>query len=209
MALKPTKQRIIDAAITLYNAQGVSNTTLKHIAESVGMSIGNLAYHYPNHDYIIEEVYRQLEVERTQVFQNMLQAPTFENINVELNTLMTLAQKYLFIQLDGPYILRNYPLLAELQRQFYENSMNFVKIAIDMSVDLGNIVAEQVPKQYQRLSHTIWMLVTFWCVQQNLREQKELDVEEVRQCIWGLLYPHLTPKGLHLFNKISEANKLS
>ena len=139
----------------------------------------------------------------------MLQAPTFENINVELNTLMALAQKYLFIQLDGPYILRNYPLLAALQLQFYENSMNFVKIAIDMGVELGNIEQEQCPQQYRRLSHTIWMLVTFWCVQHTLRGQKKVDVEEVRQCIWGLLHPHLTTKGLHLFNKISEANKLS
>ncbi|AEE52303.1 TetR/AcrR family transcriptional regulator [Haliscomenobacter hydrossis] len=209
MALKPTKQRIIDAAITLYNTQGVSNTTLKHIAESVGMSIGNLAYHYPNHDYIIEEVYRQLEIDRLQVFKDMMEAPTFENINVQLDSLIDLAQKYLFIQLDGPYIMRNYPVLAELQRQFYENSMNFVKMAINMAVELGNIVQEQLPEQYQRLSHVIWMLVTFWCVQHALREHKKVDVEEVRQCIWSLIMPILTPKGKHLFNKISEANKLS
>lgn len=211
MAIKPTKQRIINAAITLYNVQGVNNTTLKHIADSVGMSVGNLAYHFSNHEHIIEEVYRQLDVERQQMFQNMQNSPSFENINSLIVPLLKLAQKYIFIQLDGPHILRNYPDIAEFQRQFYENSIMFVNVVMQLSVELGNIKPEQVPNQYRRIGHTLWMIMTFWCVQHVLRKQDmaDIDFEEARQTVWSLLMPHLTPKGLYLLQELTAtADKL-
>lgn len=211
MAIKPTKQRIINAAITLYNVQGVNNTTLKHIADTIGMSVGNLAYHFANHEHIIEEVYRQLEVERQQMFQDMQNSPSFENINSLIVPLLKLAQKYIFIQLDGPYILRNYPDIAEFQRQFYENSIMFVTVVMQLSVELGNLKPEQTPHQYRRIGHTLWMNMTFWCVQHVLRKQDmaNIDFEEARQTIWNLLMPHLTTKGLYLLEQIStKADKL-
>lgn len=43
-----TKERILEAARSLFNARGYAATSLSEIATSIGISQGNLTYHYPS-----------------------------------------------------------------------------------------------------------------------------------------------------------------
>jgi AcrR family transcriptional regulator len=204
---KSTKQRIVEAAIQLYNERGVSNVSLRDIGQVLDMSPGNLAYHFANHDYIITEAFRQMEAERDEILRGVQQIPTFENINQQIQPLLEIGGKYLFFQLDAAHILRNYPDIAQLQRQYFESSIKYVKAVIDLSVGNGNCQREQTPGQFQRLAHTVWMLMNFWLEQKMLRGQDaELEVEEVRRSVWDLVYPHLTEKGKHQLTKLHSAS---
>ncbi len=51
-----TKERIIQAAIQLFNARGTKSVSTNHIAEAAGMSPGNLYYHYKNKAEIIQDI---------------------------------------------------------------------------------------------------------------------------------------------------------
>ena len=44
--MKKTKERIKDKARELFNVQGMSDTSLRNIAQALGISQGNLNYHY-------------------------------------------------------------------------------------------------------------------------------------------------------------------
>jgi AcrR family transcriptional regulator len=200
--MKPTKQRILDAAVELYNKKGVNNVTLRDIAAELGISSGNLAYHFPNQDFIIEAVFRQMEKEREEILMGVQQIPSFENINHQILPLLTMAQHYRFIYLDSVHIIRKYPSIAVLQQAYFENSIRYVKAVIDLSVGIGNLKPERLAGQYQRLAHTVWMLMNFWLEQLTLRGLEKLEVEEVRQRIWDLVWPLLTEKGVHHFQKL-------
>ncbi|ART80328.1 TetR/AcrR family transcriptional regulator [Oceanisphaera avium] len=54
-----TKQRIIAAALQLFNEQGEANVTTNHIAAHLGMSPGNLYYHFRNKNHIISAIFQQ------------------------------------------------------------------------------------------------------------------------------------------------------
>jgi len=54
-----TKERILDEALQLFNDDGVENVTTRHIAKSLGMSQGNLHYHYPTKNIVIETLFDQ------------------------------------------------------------------------------------------------------------------------------------------------------
>ena len=41
-----TKQKIVHASIKLFNENGVANVRLQQIADEIGISVGNLAYHF-------------------------------------------------------------------------------------------------------------------------------------------------------------------
>src|SRR5688572_27328554 len=55
-----TKTRILDAALALFNEQGTAPVTTNHIAESLGMSPGNLYYHYRNKAEIIRGLFARI-----------------------------------------------------------------------------------------------------------------------------------------------------
>jgi AcrR family transcriptional regulator len=52
-----TKDRIIQAAVELFNAQGEQNVTTNHIAAHLSMSPGNLYYHFRNKEDIIRAIF--------------------------------------------------------------------------------------------------------------------------------------------------------
>lgn len=205
--MQPTKQKILQTAIDLYNQKGVSNVTLRDIAAGAGISPGNLAYHYRNHDYLIEEAFRQMEKEREEILTGVQQIPSFDNINRQILPLLHMARKYLFFHLDAVHLLRAYPQIAALQREYFENSINYIKAVIDHSVGAGSIRPEQQAGQYQRLAHTVWMLMTCWLEQLTLRGLPGLDIEELRRSVWDLVIPHLTEKGKHQFLAIDRVKE--
>jgi AcrR family transcriptional regulator len=62
-----TRQRILDAARRLFNERGVHATGVREIARALGMSPGNLAYHFPTKDLLVEAVLRELRAINQQV----------------------------------------------------------------------------------------------------------------------------------------------
>ena len=59
----PTKIRILDAALALFNEGGTDTVTTNHIAEALSMSPGNLYYHYRNKAEIVRELFARIKGE--------------------------------------------------------------------------------------------------------------------------------------------------
>jgi AcrR family transcriptional regulator len=203
--MQSTKEKILDAALKLYNQRGVNKATLRDISQEAGISPGNLAYHYPSHDQIVAELFRRMERERAEILMGVQQIPSFENINRQIGPLLTIAWRYRMFHLDAIALARMYPDIAKQQRQYFDHSIKYVKAVIDYSVGSGNMRPEARPSQYLRLAHTVWMLMTFWPQQATLRGAKGLETEALRRHIWDLVIPFLTEKGLKHFQIVALA----
>ncbi|MGH8079897.1 MAG: TetR/AcrR family transcriptional regulator [Lysobacter sp.] len=103
---KQTRQRILDAALTMFNAQGEPNVTTNHIADELEISPGNLYYHFRNKDDIIEQLFARFE-ERMDAALAAPQGrlPGLEDIWLQLHLVFECIWDYRFLYRDLVEIL--------------------------------------------------------------------------------------------------------
>jgi AcrR family transcriptional regulator len=194
-----TREKIIKASVDLFNKRGISPVTLRDIADKVGISSGNLAYHFKNKDYIIAEIFRLMEMERQKRLSEVQQTPSFDNADRQTLALLNISLKYRFFFLDTVDILRAHPKIGILYRRQVEDNIRYIRALLDYSVEKGNITAEPFKGCYDRLSESVWAAVQFWLLKETIRGHKKFDPEEARISMWTLVRPYLTKKGINHF----------
>ena len=201
-----TREKIFKCAIDLFNDKGVSHVTLRDIAERVGISIGNLAYHFKNKDFIIAEAFDRMEDEKMNILSGVQQIPSFENINNQVEPLLNISKKYRFFFLDTVQILKSFPAIKHKHQAYVENSIRYVKAVLDYSVGSGNMRPEPEDDKglYWRVATTAWMHLYFWPAEVAIRGKNDPDLGEVKKMMWGVIKPYLTEKGLHNFETIKN-----
>ena len=197
-----TKERILSVAVELFNSKGFVNVTMRNLADELGMSLGNLTYHFKKKEELMEAIHEQIERERNVLLESVQMIPSISNIHQQLVPLLQLYGRYRFLQQDILEVTRAYPHLAEIQRNQIKGQIKYIKAIIDYSVGSGNMNPETRLGQYQQLSETVWMIITFWLTQRELRDQRGNLYNQARSAIWNLVLPLLTEKGLANFNKI-------
>ena len=150
-----TREKIIKASVELFNRRGISPVTLRDIADKVRISSGNLAYHFKNKDYIIEEIFRLMEVERQKRLSEVQQTPSFDNADRQTLALLNISLKYRFFFLDTVDILRAHPKIGVLYRRQVEDNIRYIRAILDYSADKGNIVDERYEGCYNQLSESL------------------------------------------------------
>ncbi|MEZ4885643.1 MAG: TetR/AcrR family transcriptional regulator [Chitinophagales bacterium] len=192
---KKTKNRIIETAIRLFNEQGFGAISLHEIAQQLSISRGNLTYHFPTKDALLQvistEMWQKIEVER----QKRRDFPSFENIYNETKLYYSFQQEYAFIFNDLHVI--THPILEEKFREFCLTTIKDNHAAIAFAIKLGNMRPEPFAGAYYNLSLSIWTLALFGLPQQTIRKVKKRD--EVMKVVWSLILPHFTLKGIESF----------
>ncbi len=87
------KKLIQDAARKLYNERGLGNVTVRQVAEVVGISSGNLTYHFEKRGEIVDSIFEELET----LEEKFLQLYRLTALNdVQLKKLMKAHAKAMF-----------------------------------------------------------------------------------------------------------------
>ncbi len=115
---RQTRERILEVALEMFNAQGEPNVTTNHIADELGISPGNLYYHYRNKDDIIGHLFARYE-QRIDVALVIPQdrLPDLEDIWLQLHVVFECMWDYRFVYRDLVNILsRNRKLRMHFAR---------------------------------------------------------------------------------------------
>ncbi len=200
-----TKAIIFETALELFNIEGLPKVTLRTIANKMGISQGNLNYHFKKRDDIIEGLYFQLvtkideTIKHNEQLENSLEG--FLNIS---KSMMFNFYEYRFFLLDfvqimreNPKIKAHYVMLLQLrENQFYELLQ---KLKID-----GVIREEQLPNEYKNLYKRSHILADFWIAsaQTQNKEITSNSIHEYFNMMIQGLFPYLTEKGQRIYDNL-------
>ncbi len=67
-----TRAQILDAALTLFRDRGFEATTMRAIADSAGVAMGNAYYYFRSKEYLVQELYRRTHEEHQAAFAPLL-----------------------------------------------------------------------------------------------------------------------------------------
>jgi AcrR family transcriptional regulator len=115
---RQTRERILDTSLAMFNARGEPNVTTNHIADELGISPGNLYYHFRNKDDIVEQIFSRYE---TLMDEALLvpeeREPNLEDIWLQLHLVFECMWAYRFLYRDLVDILaRNRKLKLRFAR---------------------------------------------------------------------------------------------
>ncbi len=106
-----TKEKILSTALDLFNSDGLENVTTRHISAKLLISQGNLHYHYPTKNVIINVLFKAflLEIKVSQKFKDISFKERIFLNSIKLN--YEIMQKYSFIFKDKEIIWRRLPAI--------------------------------------------------------------------------------------------------
>ena len=188
-----TKDRILDAALTLFNERGTDNVTTNHIAEALGMSPGNLYYHYRNKAEIVRALFARIQAEwATNYAVPPATMPTIPMMEAMLAGNFEIQARYRFFFRDLTLLLNADPELAALYRANREQGIGSTKFLINVFVSAG-IVNALRDEDLDDLAQMLWLVRDFWLVFKDTggAEFSTADMQQGVRMFRRLLTPHL------------------
>jgi len=167
-----TRQRILDCALAMFNAQGEPNVTTNHIADELEISPGNLYYHFRNKDDIIEQLFGRYEErigEAMTVPEGRL--PDLEDIWLQLHLVFECIWDYRFLYRDLVDILsRNRRLRMRFSRILKRATDNIASVIRGLA---RASILRASPNEMDGLATNILVLATFWLNYASARGEQD------------------------------------
>jgi AcrR family transcriptional regulator len=156
-----TRERILEVALTMFNAQGEPNVTTNHIADELEISPGNLYYHFRNKDDIVEQLFGAYEVRMDQaLLVPSERLPNLEDVWLQLHLVFECMWEYRFLYRDLVDILsRNRKLKMHFGRMLTRAGAS----ATDVLKGLATAgIMRATPDEVRASAENVLLLTTFW-----------------------------------------------
>lgn len=207
---RATKDRIVDAAIALFNESGISAVTTNHIATHAGISPGNLYYHFANKEEILREAFERVNVDADAIWG----APSSgERPQVDVGAFhrmlvgnLGLFGRYAFLARELPALLRADPLLRARYAEIAQKRTTQLEELLRPFIAAGLLRDLDDAEDLRALVETAWVLGLF-CIpyaetldpsapprSARARAKRLHDaIERGALLVLHLLRPHLDP----------------
>lgn len=197
-----TKQKILKSAIGLFNQKGLVNVRLQHIADETGISVGNLAYHYHSKKAIVLAIDSELGEELELLLSIDQNFPSLLDFDNHLGRYFFILNRYSFYFLDLLEIERAYPKLHSKRVDYVEKMIAQIHEWLLLNVEKEILRPEKMENQYQHLAESIWMIITFWLTQRQVRSKTDIGEGHFKEFIWNQLIPLFTEAGWMEFEAV-------
>ena len=192
-----TKEKIIETSIELFNEKGCLNTSTRHIADKLGISVGNLYYHFKNKEKILIDIFlnyikivfkevNSINYEKDEIF--LLKDFLLNNLETDI--------KYRFLHIELNILLLSFPEFKKIMEEQLQNEIKMIKKLLNHQISYGYIKAMS-ENEINFLVSNSWIIATNNLSYWNLLS-KDLIANAKRGSLnmYYFIKPYLTQKSL-------------
>ncbi|MDR1137526.1 MAG: TetR/AcrR family transcriptional regulator, partial [Synergistaceae bacterium] len=187
------RSKIIETARELFSGRGYNEVSMRNISDSLGISVGNLTYHFKKKEDLIEAVVSK----QHENYRKPETPKTLEGLN-------SCFCRVLSHQKDNVYYSRHYKQLSQISEKIYHIQKRVLDDFNDiLEESFRNLrqaelmVPDIVPEQSEYLAQTILSICAYGTVMNGV---------DLLACIWSLIYPTLTEAGKSIYHSKVEKN---
>lgn len=186
-----TKERILQLSLQLFNERGERSVTTNHIAAELGMSPGNLYYHFRNKNEIIKELMTQYQ----QQTLDMLALPDERSLdaNDKIGYFQVLSSQlwaYRFLHRDVYHLVENNEDFRKMYPNFASQVMQQGQKIYKAFVKAG--LMEMTDSEIEALTVNLWIVLTNWTnflyMSGHLSDSNHLEEKWVWQALRQMLF---------------------
>ena len=198
-AKKPrrTAERILEVTLELFNRYGEPNVSTTLISAELGISPGNLYYHYPAKDELINSLYDRYERALDELLQAAGDVRNVEDAWLFFHMLFELIWKYRFLYRDLNDLVSTNRRLETRFQFVLKNKAQAVRALLDGLAGGGAL--RIAPGEGGTVATSMVVVLTYWLSYEYVREpRKALEPEAAGASmmrgafhVLGLLAPYL------------------
>ncbi|WP_394249738.1 TetR/AcrR family transcriptional regulator [Vibrio profundi] len=173
-----TRDKIVHAALELFNEHGERSITTNHIADHIEISPGNLYYHFRNKQEIVRDIFTLYSEELLERFTPIRgQQESLTLLKHYLDSIFTLMWKYRFFYANLPEILSRDEQLHEeyisVQERLQTNLVNIMQAFVDMKLLKVN------EAEMKSMVTSLHLIASSWLAYQSAMSPKVKITEQV------------------------------
>lgn len=158
-----TRDRILAAALLLFNKSGTATVSTNHIADELGMSPGNLYYHFRNKEEIIRALFEQqfARWDGNYTFPTD-RLPNLDDLQQLVRASFVTAWEYRFMYRELIALLRRDALLHQRWVEIRARGFAGFHELFGVFVAAGVLRDPGDPAVVTRLAELVWLISEFW-----------------------------------------------
>lgn len=202
-----TKERILETSLVLFNDFGEPNVTTQLISDEMGISPGNLYYHFRSKDQIIETLFADFERKIDEILAvPARRVPDVEDVWLLLHLIFERIWEYRFLYRDINELLSRNRILETHFKRIVGH-----KVATIAALFQGLVATDDMRAttgEVQTVAVNVTVLATYWLSFEFVRDpRRKLDGEALArgafQCM-SLVAPYLVGRSREWFQALSQ-----
>jgi AcrR family transcriptional regulator len=206
-----TRERIVETGLTMFNRLGEPNVTTADIADEMGISPGNLYYHFRNKDEIVGELFAALEGRLDALLDPRPDPQLGGVVDVEdlwlfLHLLFEAMWDYRFLYRDLDEILSRSRKLATRFASIMRRGTATVSALCESMVESGAMRAS--PREIAAIAENVALVSTFWISYQRIASHQPdaaaINLDRAAYQVLSLIAPFLQGPPRALLDRLSK-----
>ena len=191
MAIKPTREKILDTSLSMFNALGERNVTTNHIADELGISPGNLYYYFKSKDDIVAQLFALYEKRMDEVLAKRKRSITLEDVQSQLQRVFECMWTYRFLYRDLVDILSRNRKLKQRFARLLNRAEDGVVVMMRGLIDSEIVSASK--EEMQTTAENVVLATTFWLnyhAVRNKADPTQADIAKGIRQVMRLIVPN-------------------